>query len=367
MVGDLSKTEFQNLTNDYRNDLILSLVDTPFKLGYRMPAEWERHEATWLSWPKDPTTFPSHIVDKVESIYVEMVEALASGERVNILVDNEDSEKKVYSIINSTKNVVFQEIKSVDVWVRDYGPIFVKNNGVVATKWIFNAWGNKYDDLKLDNQTGQEIAASTRLPIFKPGIVLEGGSIDANGVGTMLTTRQCLLNRNRNPRLSQNEISSYLMEYLGATNIIWLQSGIAGDDTDGHVDDIARFVNGNTIVYMREEDATDEDYTPLKQNYEILKMAKDQDGRKLDLIPIPMPKKKVRSNEGRLPASYANFYIGNSAVLVPTYGDKNDDKALEIIKSLFPDRKVLGIECSPLVFGFGSIHCVTQQQPALFP
>src|SRR5487761_667962 len=160
MVGDLSKTEFQNLTNDYRNDLILSLVDTPFKLGYRMPAEWERHEATWLSWPKDPTTFPSDIIDKVESIYVEMVEALASGERVNILVDNEDSEKKVSSFINSTKNVVFQEIKSVDVWVRDYGPIFVKNSEVAATKWIFNAWGNKYDDLKLDNQTGQEIAAS---------------------------------------------------------------------------------------------------------------------------------------------------------------------------------------------------------------
>jgi agmatine deiminase len=363
MVGDLSETEFQNLTNDYRNDLILSLVDTPFKLGYRMPAEWERHEATWLSWPKDPTTFPTHIIDKVESIYVEMVEALASGERVNILVDNEDSEKKVSSIINSTKNVVFQKINSVDVWVRDYGPIFVKNSRVAATKWIFNAWGNKYDDLKSDNQTGLEIAASTRLPIFKPGIVLEGGSIDANGVGTILTTRQCLLNRNRNPRLSQNEISSYLMEYLGATNIIWLQSGIAGDDTDGHVDDIARFVNVNTIAYMLEDDASDEDYTPLKKNYEILKLAKDQDGRKLDLVPIPMPKKKVRSKEGRLPASYANFYIGNSVVLVPTYSDKNDDRALEIIKSLFPGRKVVSIECSPLVFGFGSIHCVTQQQP----
>src|SRR5487761_137630 len=365
MVGDLSETEFQVHTNGFRNDLMLSLVDTPFKQGYRMPAEWGEHEATWLSWPKDPTTFPSDIIDKVESIYVEMVEALASGERVNILVDNEISEKKVSSRIDSKNNVVFQKIKSVDVWVRDYGPIFIKNSGLAATKWIFNAWGNKYDDLKSDDQTGLEIAASTQLPIFKPGIVLEGGSIDANGVGTVLTSRQCLLNRNRNPRLSQNEISSYLMEYLGATNIIWLQSGIAGDDTDGHVDDIARFVNGNTIVYMLEEDETDEDYTPLKQNYEILKMAKDQDGRKLDLI--PMPKKKVKSNEGRLPASYANFYIGNSAVLVPTYGDKNDDKALEIIKSLFPDRKVLGIECSPLVFGFGSIHCVTQQQPALFP
>lgn len=364
MAGDLSGTEFQDHTNDYRNDLILSLVDTPFKQGYHMPAEWEEHEATWLSWPKDPTTFPSDIMDKVESIYVEIVEALASGERVNILVDNEASEKKVSSIIDSTMNVAFQKIKSVDVWIRDYGPIFIKNSGVAATKWIFNAWGNKYDDLKSDDQTGLEIAASTQLPIFKPDIVLEGGSIDVNGVGTVLTSRQCLLNRNRNPRLSQNEISSYLKEYLGATNIIWLESGISGDDTDGHVDDIARFVNPNTIVYMLEDDGTDENYAALKQNYEILKMAKDQDGRNLELIPIPMPKKKIKSNDGRLPASYANFYIGNSSVLVPTYRDKNDDVALGIIKSLFPGRKVLGIECSPLVFGFGSIHCVTQQQPA---
>jgi agmatine deiminase len=328
-----------------------------------MPAEWEEHQGTWVSWPKNLSTFPSEIICKVESIYVDMVESLSSGELVNILVDDLISEKRVSSIIRASRNVAFHQIKSVDVWVRDYAPIFVKNSGVIATKWIFNAWGNKYDDLIPDNETGLRIAISSQLPIFKPGIVLEGGSIDVNGVGTLLTTKQCLLNGNRNPRLNQNEISSYLEEYLGATNIIWLESGIAGDDTDGHIDDIARFVSKDKIVCMLEEDSTDENYPALKQNYQILKKAKDQDGKDFKLISISMPKRRVQSKESRLPASYANFYIGNSAVIVPTYNDKNDDKALEVFKTLFPDRQILGIESSPLVFGFGSIHCVTQQQP----
>jgi agmatine deiminase len=344
----------------------LSFRDSPLKRGYHMPAEWEEHEATWLSWPKDPTTFPASIIGKVESIYVEIIETLASGERVNILVNDVATESRVSSITKSTNNIVFYNIKSVDVWVRDYGPIFVKKNSgiVAATKWIFNAWGNKYDDLKRDDQTGLDIAASTKLEVFKPGIVLEGGSIDTNGCGSLLTTKQCLLNENRNPTLSQQDITKYLNEYLGTSNIIWLESGIVGDDTDGHIDDLARFVNRNTIVCMVETDPSDPDHRALTRNYEILKNGRDQDGERFDLISIPMPRKKVQSEEeGRLPASYANFYIANSVVLVPTYSDRNDGIALEAIKSLFPNRKVIGIECSPLVFGFGSIHCVTQQQP----
>jgi agmatine deiminase len=328
-----------------------------------MPAEWEEHEGTWLSWPKDPNTFPANIINKVESIYVEMVEALARAERVNILVDDIATEKRISSIIRSSSNVVFKKIKSVDVWIRDYGPIFIRNSGVAATKWIFNAWGNKYDDLKPDDQTGLDIATSTGFPIFKAGIVLEGGSIDTNGLGSLLTSKQCLLNKNRNPALNQDQISEYLKEYLGTWNVIWLSSGIAGDDTDGHVDDIARFVNRNTIVCMVEDNPADEDYRALNQNYQILKKARNHEGRNFELVAIPMPKTKIQTNEGRLPASYANFYIGNSVVLVPTYGDKNDEKALKVFETLFPSRKVIGIECSSLVFGFGSIHCVTQQQP----
>ncbi len=342
----------------------LPFSDTPLKLGYRMPAEWEEHRGTWLSWPKDPTTFPSNIIRKVESIYVDMVEALSEGETVNVLVDDIDFEKRVSSMIGSTRNVVFYKIKSVDVWVRDYGPIFLKDHDVAATKWIFNAWGNKYDDLKADDETGLAMARLTGLRLFKAAFVLEGGSIDVNGVGTMLTSSQCLLNRNRNPELNQAQITEVLREYLGATNVIWLGSGIAGDDTDGHVDDLARFVNQDTIVCMLEEDPSDQDYMPLKQNYEILKQARNLEGESFKVIPISMPRKKMNSDEGRLPASYANFYIGNKVVLVPTYADRNDDKALETIKALFPGRKVLGIDCSSLIFGFGSIHCVTQQQPA---
>jgi agmatine deiminase len=331
-----------------------------------MPAEWQPHEATWLSWPKDPTTFPPETLGNVESIYVKMIEALAEGERVNVIVNDESTEVKISSMIRSTRNVVFPKIKSVDVWVRDYGPIFVKdgrNEKIAATKWQFNAWGNKYEDLLPDNTAGLEMAKLSGFEIFEPKIVLEGGSIDVNGEGTLITTNQCLLNKNRNPSLSQVEIAKYLREYLGARNLIWLEEGIKGDDTDGHVDDIARFVSPDTVLCMVEDDSSDPDYHALRQNYELLKKARDQSGKKLNLVPIPLPKRKVTFEGERLPASYANFYIGNSVVLVPIYGDSNDDTALDSLRRFFPTRRIVGIECSSLVFGFGSIHCVTQQQP----
>lgn len=329
-----------------------------------MPAEWEKHEATWLSWPKDPLTFPEDVIERVEQIYVEMIEGLQGGERVELLVDDERTEDKVVSLLSSKKNVRFHRIKSADVWMRDYGPIFVKSSSeVAATKWIFNAWGGKYDELLRDNRSGTEISKETELRTFEPDIVLEGGSVDTNGLGTCLTTKQCLLNKNRNPKLGQKDIEKYLHDYLGFTNPIWLSQGIEGDDTDGHIDDIARFVRKDTVICMLEADKNDENYAALKLNHEYLINAKDQHGRSLEVVAIDMPD-KLENVDGRLPASYANFYIGNESVIVPIFGNaRKDDKALSIISEFFPSRNTIGINCKELVYGFGGIHCVTQQQP----
>lgn len=329
----------------------------PFNLGYRMPAEWEKHEATWLSWPKDPDTFPKGIIEQVEQIYATMILALAQGERVNVLVDDKRMEKRVSSLLGNTTNVKFHRIKSVDVWMRDYGPIFVTNKDVAITKWIFNAWGNKYDDLLPDNDAGMQIAKSIGMNIFEPGIVLEGGSIDTNGQGVCITTEQCLLNKNRNPQLSKEQIECYMRDYLGFTDVIWLKEGVAGDDTDGHVDDIARFISEDTIVCMVEENPEDGNYDALKKNFELLK------NTKFNIIPIQMPR-RIDCPDRRLPASYANFYIGNAVVLVPIFNDKNDNKVIAVLEKAFPDKKIVGMNCEALVYGFGGIHCVTQQQPS---
>jgi agmatine deiminase len=344
----------------------LSNEKTPFELGFRMPAEWAKHEATWLSWPKDPLTFPENIVRRVEQIYVEMIEAIKRGERVEVLVDDQESEDRIVTLLSSNKNVRFHKIKTADVWMRDYGPIFVRNSGeVAATKWIFNAWGNKYDELLKDNSSGAEVCKVTGLRVFEPGLVLEGGSIDTNGLGSCLTTKQCLLNKNRNPKQGMANIERYLHDYLGFTNNVWLSEGIGGDDTDGHVDDIARFVNEDTVVCMVEEDKNDENYAVLKNNHELLMKARDQNGRALHVVPIQMPD-KLEADDQRLPASYANFYIGNDAVLVPIFGnEKRDDNATSILQDFFPNRRVVGINCRELVYGFGGIHCVTQQQPII--
>lgn len=333
---------------------------TPFELGFRMPPEWERHESTWLSWPKDPLTFPPDIIDRVEETYVEMISVLQTGEKIDLLVDDEKTEDRVSAMLASRSNLRFHHIRSQDVWMRDYGPIFVKRDRVIAaTKWIFNAWGGKYDELLRDNQTGLEICKSLGIEVFDPGIVLEGGSIDVNGSGLCLTTKQCLLNKNRNPNLSKSQIEKYLREYLGVAGLIWLGEGIVGDDTDGHVDDIARFVAPNKIVCMVEEDRKDENYKPLLVNYNALK----EDERGVDIIPISMPGKIIDAAGERLPASYANFYIGNETVLVPIFGIANDEKALNTLSDVFSGRKVIGINCRELVYGFGGIHCVTQQMP----
>ena len=228
--------------------------------------------------------------------------------------------------------------------------------------WIFNSWGNKYDDLKADDIIPKKINEFLNIKRFEPKIVLEGGSIEVNGKGTCLTTKQCLLNKNRNPLLNQKEIEQYLKDYLGVSHVIWLNEGIVGDDTDGHIDDIARFVNPTTVAAAYEDDKDDENYDFLAENYNILKKAKDQDGKSLRIIKLPMPGKVIDKKTGkRLPASYANFFIGNKTVVVPIFGYKNDEKALKILQECFPSRKVVGINCTALVLGFGTLHCISQQ------
>lgn len=336
---------------------------TPAGLGYRMPAEWERHDATWMSWPKNLDTFPPAILREVEKAYAKMVDALSEGEEVRLLVDDEKAEGRAKAELKSTKNVTFHRLRTVDVWVRDYAPIWVRGGDLALTKWVFNAWGGRYDDLKPDDESGEAIARSTGLQVFEPKMVLEGGSVDVDGKGTLLTTEQCLLNPNRNPGLGKGDIESRLRENLGVTRIIWLGSGIQGDDTDGHIDDIARFVDPDTVAMAWEGDASDPNYAVLKENLRRLRDADDRDDEILDIVTIPMPM-PVDSPGGRLPASHLNFYIGNAAVLVPTFGSTSDSNALGTLQAYFQDRKVVGIDCRALVYGLGAIHCVTQQVPS---
>jgi len=345
-------------------------LETPRVLGYHMPAEWEKHEAIWLSWPYDMDSFPE--INAVENAYISIIRAIHKSEIVNLLVKDEMMLNDVVDRLREDKidlhNVRFHQVSYADVWFRDYGPTFLVNRDkatakdrVAAVNWIFNAWGEKYPELMGDTKIAALINQDLKMKLFLPGIVLEGGSIDVNGSGTVMTTEQCLLNRNRNPTLGKDEIEGYLREFLAVRKIIWLKEGIAGDDTDGHVDDIARFVGPNTVLCAFEDDSEDENYLPLKRNYEQLCQETDQDGQPLNVIKLPMP--GVVGTERRLPASYANFYIGNEAVLVPVFGHENDQKALLIIEGVFSGRKVVGINCREMVHGLGTIHCISQQQP----
>ena len=347
-----------------------SLEDTPLQLGYHMPAEWEEHAAIWLSWPYDQDTFP--VIERVEDAYVAIIKAIHKSEIVNLLVKDEMMHNAVVDRLRREKvdlhRVRFHQIGYADVWFRDYGPTFVVNrekekgkNKLAMVAWTFNAWGEKYPGLMADTRIPCLINDDLKMECFLPGIVLEGGSIDVNGCGTVLTTEQCLLNGNRNPGMNKEEIETYLKEYLGASKVIWLKEGIAGDDTDGHVDDIARFVNPTTVLCAYEDDPEDENYAALRENYEQLCRETDQDGNPLNVIKLPMP--GPVGGESRLPASYANFYIGNDVVMVPVFGDENDEVALQIIQEAFPERKVVGIDCREVVQGLGTIHCISQQQP----
>ncbi|MGH7773174.1 MAG: agmatine deiminase family protein [Candidatus Binatia bacterium] len=344
---------------------------SPRRLGYHMPAEWEPHRSTWLAWPHNLETWPDQL-ELVKEIWAQMACVISRGEEVCLLVNDQQAQaeatKRLRDVGALMERVSVYRIPTVDVWMRDYGPTFVTKKGnercLAFNDWVFNGWGGKYRSYEQDDSVAKAIAALLRVPVFESEIVLEGGSIDVNGCGTCLTTEQCLMNPNRNPHLGRTEIEQVLRDYLGVDHFIWLNRGIAGDDTDGHIDDIARFVNPTTIVCAFEEDSGDENYTALQENYERLQGARDQDGRRLNIVPLPLPGPVVY--EGiRLPASYVNFYIANGIVLVPTYNHSNDQLALGILGDLFPDHKVFGIPCGSLVAGLGAIHCVTQQEPLI--
>ena len=333
--------------------------------GFHMPAEWEPQEAIWLSWPHNKLTWPGGMLAEVERSYSEIILALHTNQKIKLLVRDAEAEARIRKTLGDAgvqiRQIVFFQIATEDAWIRDYGPTFVVNREsrqLAMVKWTFNAWGNKYDDLLDDNKIPYDMNRSMGLPMFEPGIVLEGGSIEVNGAGTVLTTEQCLLNKNRNPHLSREQIDDYLRNYLGVSRTVWLKEGIVGDDTDGHIDDIARFVDEQTVVCAVEDDPSDENYPLLKENYERLKREGFQ------VVKLPMPG-FIGDRHTRLPASYANFYIGNGAVVVPQFGHTNDQRALDILQDCFPGRRVAGVHCTTMVHGLGTIHCCSQQEPAI--
>ena len=351
---------------------VSSPAPRPAALGYQMPPEWHPHESTWLVWPKNPTTWP-HRVSQVQETYLCLLELLTPNERVNLLVDDAETETSIRERLGSTQvpaeRMVFHHIRTTDSWIRDYGPNFLVRNteGRIEpafNHWRFNAWGGRYEDFKDDADIPERLETILEMPRFKPALVLEGGAIDVNGAGICLSTRQCLLNPNRNPSRSESEVSQYLKDYLGISHIVWLPGGIAGDDTDGHVDNLARFVDPRTIACALEEDPADENHGALQENYQRLQEARDERGNPFRIVPLPMPL-PIEGKRGRLPASYANFYIANEQVLLPTFGSQRDAQATDVLQGLFPDRRVSSVDSRDLIWGLGALHCLTLQQPAV--
>jgi agmatine deiminase len=344
----------------------IDLNKTPAELGYRMPAEWELHQATWLSWPRRETiSFPGSL-ERVLPTLRTMVGALLGSEPVFINVCNGAHEAEAMEALRGLDHsrITFCRIPTNEPWCRDHGPIFVtrKNNPRLAiVDWDYNAWGGKYPPCDLDEVVPTRVAEILEVPVFYPRMILEGGSIDGNGAGALLTSESCLLNKNRNPQLTRKEIEAKLRDFFGVREIFWLGEGIEGDDTDGHIDDLTRFVGKRSVVTVVEENPADSNYEPLQKNLERLRAMKI-DEEPVEIFTLPMPKKIAR--EGMtLPASYANFYIANNCVLLPTFVDPMDDPARETLQNLFPDRRVIGIDCRELIWGLGTFHCLTQQQP----
>jgi agmatine deiminase len=339
--------------------------------GYRMPAEWSPHRGTWFSWPHKEASWPGKF-ERIPAIFAQMIGLLSADEEVHLNVGDEALESSAREALvahGARANIHFHRNPTNDAWCRDHGPIFVQRTvdhrvEEMILDWGYNAWGDKYPPYDLDDVIPSRIGADLGIPVLSPGIVLEGGSIDVNGAGTLLTTESCLLHPNRNPHLDRSEIESMLKRYLGVTQVLWLGEGIEGDDTDGHVDDLARFVDARTVVTAVEVDPADSNYAPLQDNLERLGKMTDQDGKPLRIIPLPMPRPLWHEGQ-RLPASYANFYIGNGVVLMPAYDSERDEIARGILQDLFPTRRVVPIESTDLAWGLGACHCVTQQWPAL--
>ena len=343
----------------------------PKELGYYFPAEFDKHVATWLSWPHKEASWPGKI-ETIYPVYASFIRLLTEGEKVNINVADESMRKKALAWLEAEgvnlSRVQFFFHPTNDAWCRDHGPAFLINPSAEVKKiivdWGYNAWGGKYPPFDLDDVIPTRIGKHLNIPVVHPGIVMEGGSVDFNGKGTVLTTTSCLLNENRNPHLTRQQIEQYLSDYYGVENILWLCDGIVGDDTDGHIDDLTRFVNSDTVVSVVETNKADDNYAPLQDNLKALSKMRLENGRQINIVELPMPA-GIIYEDMRLPASYANFYISNKHVIVPTFRDKNDDKALQILEQAFPDLEVVGLDSTDIIWGLGSFHCLSQQEPAV--
>ena len=357
---------------------ILDVETSPPEPSFRLPAEWEPHEATWIAWPHNRSDWPGKIMP-IRWVYGEIIRKLVPFERVRILINSVLEEGRICSILKKIgvdlSHIDFFPFRTNRCWTRDYGPIFLKRSGdppeIAVIRFRFNGW-SKYDDWQYDNEIPEKVGNALGRRIFPVrfqghDVVLEGGAIDHNGMGTVLTTEECLLDvsrQTRNPGLDRKSLEKIFLNYLGMDNVLWLGRGISGDDTHGHVDDFCRFVNSRTVVLSQETDPGDENYAILEENRERLQDMRLQDGSKIEVVRLPMPVPLFFDGQ-RLPASYANFFIGNGAVLVPTFNDPHDRIALGILSELFPERSVVGISSTDLVWGLGTIHCLTQQQPAI--
>lgn len=343
---------------------------TPKQLGFYFPAEFAPQEAMWLSWPHKEASWPGKI-ETIYTPYAQFIKAVSAGQKVRINVGDAAMKNFAESVLLK-EGVAMEQVEfflhpTNDAWCRDHGPAFLINpqtSEKVIVDWGYNAWGNKYPPYDLDDVIPTLIGKQFGLKVFHPGIVMEGGSVEFNGKGTLLTSTACLLNENRNPHLNQAQIENYLQEYYGVEQILWVDEGIVGDDTDGHIDDTVRFVSEDTVLTVVEEDKTDENYQLLQHNLAHLKAMRLLNGKQLNIAELPMPDAVVYDGQ-RLPASYANFYIANNVVVVPTFQCAKDEKALEIIQQYFPTRKVMGINSVDIIWGLGSFHCLSQQEPLL--
>ncbi len=349
----------------------MSNLQTPKELGYYFPAEFAQHEATWLSWPHKEASWPGKI-EAIYPYYAQFIKILSQSEKVRINVA--DEAMKAFALIYieqagvDLNQVEFYFQPTNDAWCRDHGPAFLINPNAAQKKvivdWGYNAWGGKYPPFDLDDVIPTLIGKQFDIPVYHPGIVMEGGSVEFNGAGTLLTSTACLLNPNRNPHLNQYQIEQYLRNYYGVEQILWVDEGVVGDDTDGHIDDTVRFVNEDTVLTVIEENSNDENYPLLQHNLKQLKQMRLLNGKQFNIVELPMPDAVIWEDQ-RLPASYANFYISNKHVIVPTFRCAKDDVALSIIQSCFKDREVIGIDSTEIIWGLGSFHCLSQQEPAV--
>lgn len=340
----------------------------PKSENYYFPAEWHPHEATWLSFPVNVDTWEDRF-ERIYPAYLKFIQTISLSEKVRINANDSKTIEFIKQLFDrfeiNSENVELFSHRTNDSWCRDHGPAFLvnrNNDSRLIVDWEYNAWGGKYPPYNNDNEIPQKIAKALNLDYVSTGIVMEGGSVEFNGERTVMTSKSCLLNKNRNPQLSQDKIENMLMEYYGVDQVLWIEDGIVGDDTDGHIDDTVRFVAHDKVITMVEPDKSDANHDILVENLNLLKKMRLINGKQLDIVEIEMPKPVIDNGE-RLPASYANFCITNKNVIVPTYRCKNDDKALEIIQSCFEGRKVVGIDSTEIIWGLGSFHCLSQQEP----